>query len=371
MSRIIVFAILLVPFCIYGHRPDADKPGIPGKETGREIGIMFHNVENLFDTVDDTLSDDDEFLPSSPRHWDQRKLNDKVMKLYKVIVAAGGWQPPHIIGLSEVENKYVTGLLLNKTPLSKYAYGSVHYDSPDRRGMDVALLYRKGFLEIINSNKITVDFPFEKDRKTRDILYVKMLHNGADTIHFYVNHWPSRYGGKAASEKYRMFAARALKAHTDSVMSVFPASAIVIMGDFNDEPDDRSLTEGLQAMAPPAEPDISSLYNLSARGMFKLEGTIKYMNDWYLFDQFIVSGALLQDTCRLVTSCKKVRIFAPDFLLEPDEKYLGKKPFRLYSGFRYNGGFSDHLPVCLSVSANSPGYETCRKGITEQITMKK
>lgn len=315
----------------------------------KTIRIMFYNVENLFDTQDDSIKNDNEFLPEGSRRWNNSKMYDKINKLYKVIVAVGGWSPPDIIGLCEIENRFVISLLLNYTPLQKFNYGVVHAESPDQRGIDVAILYNRDRINKISEEFISVHFPFSHNT-TRDIAYMKARVNNKDTLHIFVNHWPSRLGGEKKSEPNRMFVAGILKSKTDSIFKLPGSKNIVIMGDFNDEPVNNSLINGLKARIEFTDILFSSLYNLSACDPLNFYGTLKYQSGWQIFDQFIVSGQLLDKKSNLTTSCENFHIFNADFLLEPDEKYMGKKPFRTYSGFKYNHGYSDHLPVYLDLN---------------------
>ncbi len=169
--------------------------------------IMFYNVENLFDTYDDSLINDEEFLPEGDRFWNNHKYYSKLNNIYKVIVAVGGWQPPAIIGLCEIENRTVLNDLVNNTPLVKFEYQIIHKESPDRRGIDVGLLYRKELFQPISYEAIPINFPNNPESKTRDILYVKGIAEKSDTLNIFINHWPSRWGGQLESEDRRLFVA--------------------------------------------------------------------------------------------------------------------------------------------------------------------
>ncbi len=157
--------------------------------------VMFYNVENLFDTKDDSLTSDEEFLPDGDRHWNTNKFYKKLNNIYKVILGVGEWNPPAIVALCEIENRFVLNQLVYQTPLKKFDYKVVHFESPDRRGIDVAMLYRKELFHVDTAFPIQINFPFDENSKTRDILYVKGSFDKKDTIHFFINHWPSRYGG--------------------------------------------------------------------------------------------------------------------------------------------------------------------------------
>jgi len=309
--------------------------------------VMFYNVENLFDTENDSLINDEEFLPAGDRFWNKTKYYNKLKNIYKVIIAIGGWNPPAIIGLCEIENYKVLNDLVNNTPLVKFEYQIIHKNSPDRRGIDVGMLYRKDLFEPIFHLAIPIIYPDQPENKTRDILYVKGLANQIDTIHVFVNHWPSRWGGQFESEDRRIFVASVLKSKTDSILSNDSTAKIIIMGDFNDYPVNTSINKTLNAQTDYSNIKNSGLYNLSANLQKQNIGSNKYQGEWGILDQIIVSGSLLNPEEKVSTSINDIYIFNSDFLLEPDEGYFGFRPYRTFSGFTYLGGFSDHLPTYL------------------------
>lgn len=316
-----------------------------------DLRLMFYNCENLFDTDDDPLKRDNEFLPDGDRNWSKYRYWKKLSNIYKVIIAVGGWNPPDIIGFCEVENRKVLNDLVYNTPLSRINYEIVHYESPDKRGIDVALLYRPDKVELLSSQPIQINFPNNPNYKTRDILYVKTKLKNGDTLHVFVNHWPSRWRGQLESEPSRIFAATVLREKVDSILNASKNANIVITGDFNDEPEDKSLKDHLNAKLVYEKYESSELYNLS----YYLEhekqlGSYKYRSEWSIIDQIIVSGAMLNESSKLKTSLQHVAVFNAGFLLEKDESYLGIKPFRTYIGFSFNNGFSDHLPVYLDIN---------------------
>ncbi len=307
--------------------------------------IMFWNVENLFDPFDDSLTLDEEFTPGGAKHWTWTKFRHKLNNIYKVIAMAGGWNPPDIIGLCEVENRWVLKQLVRNTPLSKYEYRIIHYDSHDPRGIDVCMLYLPGSFRLLYSAPVRVTGLKPGDEPARDILYVKGLIRGPDTLHLFINHWPSRYQGVMVSAHKRLRAAEILKQNTDSLFALDPGNRIIIFGDFKAEPADQSFSGILKAENKSGGIEATTLYNLAIQTISSFPGTQKYQGKWYMFDQFIISGNLFneQDACHM-----KVPDF--DFLLEKDENYVGLKPFRTYNGYHYKGGFSDHLPVMLKIS---------------------
>src|SRR6056297_2430791 len=315
--------------------------------------IMFYNVENLFDTENDSLKNDEEFLPDGDSYWTKSKYFNKLNNIYKVIIAVGEWNPPAIVGICEIENRNVLSDLVTKTPLVKFEYQIVHHESPDRRGIDVGLLYRDELFKPLYDKAIAVNFPDNPDYKTRDILYVKGIANNTDTLHIFVNHWPSRWGGQLESEGNRVTAAQTLKNTVDSIFNRNPYSNIIITGDFNDKPVNKSLKEVLQAELNFESIKHNRLYNAS----YYLQqtqniGSHKYQGEWAMLDQFIISGFLLNKKNDLYTTLDDIHVFNKDFLLGPDESFYGYKPNRTFIGYKYNGGYSDHLPIYLILNFN-------------------
>jgi predicted extracellular nuclease len=317
-------------------------------EVERELRFMFYNVENLFDTENDPNKNDEEFLPSEGKFWNWYRYRTKLFRIYQVISAIGEWSPPEIIGLCEIENRTVLEDLINKTPLVNAGYKIIHYESPDSRGIDVGLLYREQFFTPLYQEKIPVVFP-DNARSTRDILYVKGVTARKDTLHVYINHWPSRWGGQLETEPKRMHAASVLKNHVDSVLEADFHPNILIAGDLNDYPDNKSLTDVLKSKTSGYDTPLpEELYNLSYYLQFeKNQGSHKYRGEWGVLDQIIVSGSLLYQHTRFSANLESVSVFSPEFLLEDDESYTGKIPNRTYIGYKYNNGFSDHLPVYI------------------------
>jgi predicted extracellular nuclease len=311
-----------------------------------DIRAMFYNTENLFDTRDDKFINDNEYTPTGRLNWSRQRYDAKLTAIFKVITAIGELQPPEIVGLCEVENKQVLVDLITETPLNKYPYQIVHHDSPDPRGIDVAFLYRTDKLKLLSNKPIIINFPRPyENHKTRNILMAKFLID-ADTLHVFVNHWPSRRAGEMESEFFRVFVARKLKEQVDSLLQVNKKAKILIMGDLNDEPIDKSLKEGLEALPVSQTINNSKLYNLSYYyANSKQIGTHKFKAKWEIFDQIIVSGNLLNATEGLHCQKQSGTIFSADFILQTDERNLGYRPFQTYAGMKYLGGFSDHLPV--------------------------
>lgn len=317
------------------------------------LRVVSYNLENYFDPFDDSLTMDEEFTPEGARHWTWDKYKDKQKKIYKVLAAIGGWELPDIVGFYEVENRFVLNDLLKSTPLKWRTYEIVHKESPDARGIDVALLYRSDKFKLLSQEFIKIIFPFDTTKPTRDILYAKGFTNNHDTLNIFINHWPSRLGGQTESELNRQTVARFLKEKVDSIFKSNPMSNVIIMGDFNDEPDNKSITDVLKANHDFDSVVPGRIYNLAwymkeKKGM----GSLKYQGEWGLIDQIMVSSSLLMKTNPIYTTPDNAKVFNADFLTEPDDAFIGFKPFRTFIGFKYHGGFSDHYPIYLDLLHN-------------------
>ena len=306
--------------------------------------IMFYNVENLFDIYNDSLTDDNEFLPAGVMRWNITRYNKKINSLYKTIIAAGEWDPPLIVAFCEIENRKVLEDLIYGTYLSKFDYGIIHEDSPDRRGIDVCLIYRKKFVDIV-SYKYWVPANLEKhDFNSRSVLYTKLVIS-SDTVNLFVNHWPSRRGGVLSAEDNRFQIASMVREKADSIIENDDSlSRIIILGDFNCTPDDKTIELLLNS-----DDSGKKLINLSGRLSDNGTGTYRYLGRWEMIDQVIVSKGLLECKEGLYTNQNLLKIFSPDFLLKKDPKYPGMTPYSTYKGYKYQGGFSDHLPVILDL----------------------
>jgi len=310
------------------------------------FSIMFYNTENYYDTIDDPEILDDEYTPKGFRNWTQERFNDKTAKLAKVIedIVSPGF--PDIIGLAEVENKDVMMALINELRKNQNPrYSFIHFDSPDERGSDVAMIYNTDTFKIIDTHQIKIQLPGIEDR-TRDILYVKGGLKNDDVLHFFIVHFPSRRGGTDETERRRYFVASELRNEILKVMEKDADAKIIVTGDFNDTPDNNGIDEILNAQKTFENPNPNKLYNLLYPRYQKGLGTT-YHKGWLLFDQFLVTGNLLSHDKTFCTP-QDADIFNPKYLL-----YINKngetKPDRTYSK-KYTGGYSDHLPVYLKLT---------------------
>lgn len=315
----------------------------------KELNILFYNTENFFDVIDDPLTLDDEFLPDGSRFWSMKRFEKKRNDIAKVIIASCGYHAPVIAGLAEVENRFVLEALTEEGPLASFHYSIIHKESPDERGIDVALLYRRDIVKPFFYAYLPLKDEHGQTMLTREILYAGFTTALGDTLHVFFNHWPSRYRGQAETEPQRMIAALTLRQYSDRIFKTEKSPSIVIMGDFNDQPQNKSLTEGLGARTGNEAGKPGEIINLSAS--WRHGGTLKFRQSWQIFDQIMVSDFLL-DRGRLQTKAEWATIVSNDFLLEPDPKFKGKRPFRTYQGYRYHNGISDHLPVRLKLSTN-------------------
>ncbi len=303
--------------------------------------IMFYNVENYFDAKYDSLLSYNEFTPSGDLHWTNNKYVKKRNSIYKVIKAVGGWNPIALIGLVEVENYEVLADLVNNTPLKNDGYDIIHYESNDFRGIDVGLIYHKASFKPIHSEKVVIKDPENPQFTTRDMLYVVGL-LGGDTLHVVVNHWTSRYRGYLQSEPLRILAAQRLISLNDSICLSNPNANVILMGDFNDNPDNKSM----QLLTSRSSCKLRNMILKSSNP--NVHGTLKYKTNWFSFDQILVSNSILLNLNKI--KCDSVaHIFDANFLLVRDNKHFGLKTNRTNIGFKYNGGISDHLPIFLDV----------------------
>lgn len=319
---------------------------LPVKDSYR---IVSYNIENLFDTYDDEFKYDDDFTPYGSYYWGKKKYQKKLNDIGKVLVNLADENIPAVIGLVEVENATVLEDLINQSPLSKFQYGIVHEESPDERGIDVALLYDENQFQYISHQVGRIHFPKPIEDKTRDILFVKGI-LAKDTVFVAVNHWPSRRGGASISEPKRMYVAKQLKEKVDAILAKQPNAGIIIMGDFNDTPTNKSLFQSLGAK--PFEDKTSQLINLMYSYEKQGVGTYKFRNQWNLLDQFIVSRNLTDRIGKLKVTTSSAKIFDAEWLKENDPVYPGERLNRTFLGPRYKGGYSDHFPIYLDIEVS-------------------
>lgn len=311
------------------------------------VGVMFYNLENLYDTINDPAKNDEVFLPGADRKWDNQKYHEKLQNISQVIATVGNM--PVLVGLCEAENESVLNDLIAEKKIKDGNYKYIHFDSPDERGIDVALLYNEKLFVPKKYFSVPVHLNVEEEDYTRDILYV---HGEIDVlgkkeaIHVFVNHWPSRAEGEEISAPKRAAAAQTLKHQVDSLLTSLNHPNIIIMGDFNDTPYDKSILQILDAKEKLSSAE-ETLVNLAAEKQKIGEGSYNYKGNWQALDQIIVSSSLLDKT-NLDADVSSFRFLQEDFMMYMNNQY-GKSPSRSYSGTKYYGGYSDHLPVYVGL----------------------
>lgn len=314
------------------------------KKTG-VYAVAFYNVENLFNTVHDEGVNDYEFTPTGANAWTEPKYRKKLDNLAYVIdkLAKEYTQTgPAIIGVSEIENRGVLEDLVKTGKIADVGYEIVHYDSPDRRGVDVALLYNPELFQVTSSTPYPYILPDNPNFKTRDQLLVSGMLAG-EPLHVIVNHWPSRYGAK--SSELREFAASISKHIADSLHNADPKAKVIIMGDLNDDPTDKSVRVVLNAKKKQSEVEPGGLFNTMWEFYDKGIGSLGYQGKWNLFDQIIISEPLLGKD-RSTLKFWKAEIFNRDFLIQKEGKNKGY-PHRTFSNNTFINGYSDHFPVLI------------------------
>lgn len=309
-----------------------------------QISIAFYNVENLFDTEEDAHTLDREFTPKGKKKWGPYRYQLKIEKLGKAISRIGEDSvqlPPAFIGLAEVENSTVLNDLIHSDALQYLPYKYIHFDSPDERGIDVALLYNSSVFEPIAFRAIPAIVYDSKNIRdyTRDILYVSGKLNN-ETVHIYVNHWPSKRSGYDETRLKRIQIAKLIHQEIATIEEENPK--IIIMGDFNDNPDDDSIQKHLVT-----ENFKNPMLNLYNKGF----GASKFYGKWMLFDQIILSRNFFSEK-KYEYRYKEAFIFNAPFLTNPRGRHKSE-PFRTYSGKYYQGGYSDHFPVYVVLEKKS------------------
>ena len=302
--------------------------------------IAFYNLENLFDIFDDVLTNDNDFLPQSRRSWTEKRYKKKLRKLGQVISQIGektSNKVPVIIGLAEVENRLVVDDLINSSSLKDNNYDFVHFDSPDERGIDVALIYNKDYFEVVHSTIFSLDLSKDDGTRdyTRDILLVEGFMNG-EKLYVLVNHWPSRREGVELSNPARLIASKKAVDIINAIKVRDNNAKVIVMGDFNDNPRNNSIKYLVES---------HDLYNPMSHLPTYTRGSLNHRKQWNLFDQIMFTTNFFEYG-EGKHSFSKVDIFDKDFLKQYKGKYKGN-PFRTYAGYTYKGGFSDHFPVYL------------------------
>ena len=322
LLAILLAAILLLPSA-------ASKGQVPFR-------VMSYNVENLFDPYDNPETDDNEFLPSGSRRWTPSRYAHKLRQIARVISAAGEWDSPALLGLCEVENDTVLSHLLTRTPLRRQEYRYLVAQGSDKRGIHVALLYRRDKFRYIGHRSVPQKFSSAR-RSTRDMLHVWGEVGSRDTLDVIVCHFPSKYGGEKESEALRREAAHTLGSLCDSLSRLRLRPLQIVMGDFNEEPGSKCM----QLIS--AGGNLLNLFRVSRPAGAR--GSHKYRGDWSQLDQILIHRRMNKPAASMRIVPGSARTLSASFLLTDDQTWLGKRPRRTYYGFKYEAGYSDHLPV--------------------------
>ena len=306
--------------------------------------LGFYNIENLFDVFDDKKILDEQFTVHAPREWNASRYKNKIHKIARAITEIGlqtSGTPPVLLGLAEVENESVLKDLIKMTELDQYQYNYIHFDSPDERGIDVALLYRTNYFMVTQkiAHTVYIEDEFGVRDTTRDILQVHGYLQD-EPLHLLITHWPSKRDNDINAPK-RLEVAKKIKELIDQIFEQDPYANLVVMGDFNEEPNGNSI-RNLGAVKTVEELQGNMLYNPMIQLKAKGRGTLTHKGQWSLFDQLMFSKSLVKGFGRL--SLEEANVFDAEFLKEWSGPYKGQ-PFRTYIGNQYIGGYSDHFPV--------------------------
>ena len=318
--------------------------------------VVFYNLENLFDTINDPNKNDEEYLPEGARKWTTYRYNQKLENMSRVLfdIAAKDRNFPTVIGVSEIENRLVLEDLLATPKLAKANYRIVHYDSPDRRGVDCAFFYRPDKFKLEGSEAHNISFPGRPNFLTRDLVAMWGKIEG-EPFYFIVSHWPSRLGGKERSQYSRDFVAEKCKHICDSVRKVNPATKVVIMGDFNDDATDKSVTHVLGAKGNIKKLDKNDMFNPFHDMLKAGYGTLAYRDSWNLFDNIVVSENLATASTGTLKIQKAEgskfygNIFISPYMIQKEGQYKNY-PLRSFVGSNFQNGYSDHFPVYIYIS---------------------
>lgn len=323
------------------------------KTTDKEYyvaGVGFYNLENLFDTIVDPDTNkilQDDFTPKGKKAWTSKRYHEKLVNLSKVISELGTEVNPDglaILGVAEIENKSVLEDLVKESSIASRNYQIVHYESPDRRGIDVGLLYNPSYFKVESSQVYTLKMPDNDNFFTRDQLVVNGYLND-ELVHVIVAHWPSRSGGQKRSAPKRNAAGQLARSIIDSIQKTEPNAKIMFMGDLNDDPTNASVKKHLNTVAKKEDAKGKLLFNPMESFYKKGVGTLAWRDTWNLFDQIVISSGLVDED---YSSYKyyKTKVYSKPYMKQSSGRYQGY-PFRSYAGGSYAGGYSDHFPVYL------------------------
>ncbi len=349
---LVVILLIIISYYLKSTRSNEASKGekqqnftyeLSGKNDTTRLIVMFYNLENFFDTIDDPGNRyDNEYIPEGKKQWNTERYMTKIKHLGKVFMNVDPRETPDLIGVCEVENRHVLEDLVNNTTLKGYKI--VHYESKDMRGIDLALLYDPSEFQVLESKKIDIYYKPNRPARTREIIYIKGQTRNGEILHIFLNHWKSRVARRAGeeSEYKRVAAARSLKKAVKAKLDKDPDAKIIIMGDFNDEPTNKSLYTTLKAREKPAR--ITDLFNVMLPLDKEGKGTYYHDHQWLMFDNIILSGGFVLDHSKIIPEGSG-HVLAKDFMLKESKRSHAIYPLRTFDGSRYLGGYSDHLPV--------------------------
>ncbi len=334
MKSIKIISCFLVVIILASWKNDSDKKKHPFR-------VAFYNCENLFDTINDLDVQDEEFTPAGKNQWSSSRYFTKLEHTAKIISSIA----PDFIGLAEIENIGVLKDLINNSQMVSFGYEIAHINSPDLRGIDVAFLYQKNKFTVTNFHAIKISMVDDTSFLTRDILQVEGILSNNDSICFFINHWPSRRGGSELSEPKRMAAAAALRTAVNQYTSTHPNKSVIIMGDLNDNPNNKSIQSILKADTASNSDLFNPMLILYSRYHI---GSLYYKGAQDLFDQIIISNSLVEKNGGKEKIISNTTIYKPEWLFKVN-KYKENAPWRTFEGTDYSGGYSDHCPVFLNI----------------------
>ncbi len=318
-------------------------------QTQKPITVAFYNCENFFDTKDDPDKDDNEYLPNAPTKWDEKKYMNKLGKVAQVLDSTvAGVELPALAGLVEIENKEVLEDLVSKSQFNQKGYSVLCTTGNDDRSIDVGLIYDRAIFQLVDSKEINVTSPDIKDYKTRNVLFVTLKTTAGELFYVFVNHWPSRRDGEFESEPKRLYAAAQVRKKVDELQKKDSKAKIIIMGDFNDHPDNQSVEKILKASDKPSKK--GDLYNAYQTLDREKQGTHYFNNIWRCLDQIIVSQGFINAKKGYKFNPKNAFILKKDFVLFKNNKTGEVRPNRTYGAEnKYYNGYSDHLSIYITL----------------------
>jgi len=327
------------------------QPNISAQRGQHTFTVMFYNVENLFDTIDHPDFEDEEFTPGGSKKWNYDRYEKKLGDIARVILSVPDKELPGLVGFAEVENQEVLEDLAQQRGLRREDYKAIVIDTDDPRGIDCGLLYREDMFTYGSHRMIPVEDLSGNEYPLRGILHITGKGPDGNPLNIYINHWKSRRGGVQETEYLRVYAGIAIRRELDRLLSASPDSRVIIMGDFNDEPTNKSILDVMHAGNKRHNIGLNDMYNLFYDiHNLDLGGSYNYRGDWEMYDQIVISYNLLNSGKGLSTTFDGGKILKEEWMLYMDERNDVKVPNRTYGGDNYYGGISDHFPLYVTFS---------------------